>query len=231
MIHISLILLIVIVGLCLLFVCKRKSEFIKLIVIIVTFGIARALFGLGWKGLTGGDIKIISSNAFIFLLLFNFLILSILFIFGINFITNKRFVSVGWGMNGITRNILIGLTVGILLFLVLTFNKSVNYEKLPLAIFFSFLIASWQEENIFRGHLMLFLGHRFNAYESIIYQAIVYSIAHVGFYSFYPLPVFIASLIFAFIFGLIFGFLRMSTTSQIPAFVVHGMIDTAFLVI
>lgn len=223
-------LLTIVLGLFLLFVFRNKSDLLKIIVIILTFSIARTFFASAWKSITGNINSINPSAAFWLLLLFNFFILSVLFILGVNRLTKQQFRLLGWTKNKIVKNTLIGLIVGSFFFLFLTFNKSIKIENLPAAVFFSFLIASWQEENIFRGYLIRYLGHKFDIEETIVYQALIYSLAHIGFYSFSTIIGLTLSLIFAFILGLFFGYLRIETKSQIPAFIAHGIIDTAFLI-
>jgi membrane protease YdiL (CAAX protease family) len=96
-------------------------------------------------------------------------------------------------------------------------------------VFFSFLIAAWQEENLFRGYLTGYLKKRFSSEETVILQALIYSLAHLGFYPWQLFPNLIISFIFAFLLGLVLGFLKLTTKSQIPGFICHGMIDMALL--
>jgi membrane protease YdiL (CAAX protease family) len=230
MMSVFLMLLAVLVGLFLLFLFRQKSDILKLVLIIATFSVARVFFASGWKSLTGQITSIKPSAFFYFLLLANFFILSVLFILAVNHLTKRTFASLGWTSRAIIKNTLIGLIFGTCFFLLLTFNKPLKLQNLFPAAFFSFLIASWQEENIFRGYLMGYFTRRFDIEQAIIYQALVYSLAHMGFYLFLPISSLILSLIFAFILGLLFGYLRIKTKSQVPAFVAHTIIDVAFLI-
>jgi membrane protease YdiL (CAAX protease family) len=154
----------------------------------------------------------------------------VILIFAANRFTDESFRSLGWTDDNMVRNSLIGLVVGAGFFFVLSLSKKFEFHKLGPAIFFGFLIAAWQEENIFRGYLIKYLDERFDVEVTIIYQALIYSLCHIGFYLISPVINLIVSLVFAFIAGLVFGFLRLKTKSQIPGFLAHGIIDLAFLI-
>lgn len=220
----------VILGMLFLFISKRKSYFFKVVTIILTFSIARVLFGTAWRTITPNINTTEPSCAFYVLLTANFFILSVLLIHTANYFTNESYKSLGWTGNNTTKNSLIGLATGGLIFLILTLNKGIEFHKFGPALFLGFLIASWQEENIFRGYLMKYLSRKFDMEETIIYQAMIYSLCHIGFYSFFPTLNLIVSLGVAFIMGIIFGCLKLKTESQIPGFLAHGIIDVAFLI-
>jgi membrane protease YdiL (CAAX protease family) len=226
-----LILLTVASGLFLLLIFRKKAELLKIILIVSTFVLARIFFASVWKSLTGSLNTAVPSASFYMLLLSNFLILSLAFILGVNRLTNQRLSSLGWTTSNLFRNTFIGLTAGSFFLFLLTFNKTIKLENLLPAAFFSFLIASWQEETIFRGYLITYLRRKFAAEEALIYQALIYSLAHIGFYAFSPPATLVLSLIFAFVLGLIFGCLKVATKSQLPAFIAHAMVDIAFLTI
>jgi len=217
----------VFIGLFLIFLFKDRSELLKVMLIILTFYLARIFFGLEWRIVTGGLCNVIVTWQFYKLLAENFVILSLVFMIGSGLILKRSFTELGWIKEQVFRNILLGLFIGLIFFFLLTGVNPIKWHKLPAAIFFSFFIASWQEENIFRGYLVNYLGKRFNQVETTIYQALIYSFAHIGFYDFYPLSNLIFSVVFAFILGLIFGYLRLKTKSQIPAFMTHAIIDVA----
>lgn len=216
-------------GLLLLLIFRNKPDLLKIVLIVLTFTIARIFFASAWKSLTPGIDTIVTSASFCLLLSYNFLIISVAFILTVNHLTKHSFSTLGWTKTKITRNILLGIIVSAPFFLLLTFNKPIKYQTLFPALFFAFLIASWQEENIFRGYLMGYLAHKFDTPEAVIYQALIYSLAHIGFYPFSSIVSLLASLVFAFVLGLVFGLLRHAAKSQIPAFVAHAIIDIAFL--
>ncbi|MHC4259438.1 MAG: CPBP family intramembrane glutamic endopeptidase [Planctomycetota bacterium] len=218
-------------GLFLLLIFRKKAELLKTVLVVLTFTLARIFFASQWKSLTGSVNTFVPSASFHILLLCNFLVLSLAFILAVNRLTNQHFSSLAWTTNNLCRNILIGLAAGSFLLFILTFNKTIELENLLPAAFFSFLIASWQEETVFRGYLTKYLCRKLAVEEALIYQALIYSSAHIGFYAFSPLSTLLLSLIFAFGLGLLFGYLRLATKSQLPAFIIHGMVDTAFLII
>ena len=220
----------VLVGLLFLWADRRKSETLKVTLIITTFCISRMFFRFAWQSVTGGAIAVSPTADFYLLLVLNFITLSIIFLPVVNLFTPQRFGTLGWTKDKIGRNLLFGFVLGGLSFFILTFHKNLKPENLPIAIFFSFFIASWQEETIFRGHLLTYFTRRFDTEEAIIYQALAFALAHIGFYPFHPLVNLVVSLVFAFVIGLILGYVRLKTKSQIPGFILHGMIDVAFLI-
>lgn len=89
-----------------------------------------------------------------------------------------------------------------------------------LSVFFGFAIAAFQEETIFRGFLMEVLQKRFSVVWSVILQALVFSLAHLGYI---PLEIWVFFLL-AFIFGLLFGALRVKRGSLMSPWIAHGLI-------
>jgi membrane protease YdiL (CAAX protease family) len=231
MFNVYLMSLTVVAGLLLLLAFRNKADLFKIVVIVSTFSIARIFFASAWKSLTGSINTIVPSASFYMLLLANFLVLSVAFILGVNRLTNQRFRSLGWTTNNLVRNTLIGLAIASALFFLLTFKKTIELPNLIPAILFSFPLASWQEENIFRGYLTAYFRRKFPPEEAVIYQALIYAVAHIGFYPFAPLVSLVLSLIFAFVLGLIFGCLRLAAKSQVPAFIAHAIVDVAFLTV
>lgn len=229
MLNSSLIITTVLLGLFLIYIAR--SPLAKIIILILTFAAARVFFGWAWRALAA-DIIIIPSPGLFRLFLLNILCLSILLILGTSYILGLKFKAMGWTGDKIILNSAIGLAAGGFFFFMLSLNKTIKPENLPWAICFGFFIASWQEENIFRGFLPNYLLSRNYSKEStIIIQALIFSLAHLGFYNFMPLFNLVFSLLFAFILGLLFGFLRIYTGSQVPAFIAHGLIDVGLLMI
>jgi len=87
-----------------------------------------------------------------------------------------------------------------------------------MTVFFGFFIASWQEENLFRGYLQPLLIERLGLWPGIIAQAALFSLAHLGWYPSWHF------FVLAFAAGLILGWLRGRDGSLVAAFVAHGLI-------
>lgn len=88
-----------------------------------------------------------------------------------------------------------------------------------LNLFFGFAIAGFQEETIFRGFLMDVLYERFGSVGSVILQAVIFSIAHIGYF---PLERWFF-FVLAFVMGLLFGALRAKRGSLVAAWITHGL--------
>jgi membrane protease YdiL (CAAX protease family) len=86
-------------------------------------------------------------------------------------------------------------------------------------VFFGFAIASFQEETIFRGFLFDVLHERFNTFWSVIFQALIFSVAHIGYYPFDRWILFIL----AFFLGIVYGALRAKRGNVIAAWIAHGL--------
>jgi membrane protease YdiL (CAAX protease family) len=110
---------------------------------------------------------------------------------------------------------------GLLLGLELPAEMPESPPTLPaiaMSVCFGFLVAAWQEENLFRGYLQPLLIERWGYWPGIIAQAALFSIAHMGWYPTWPLY------LLAFFAGIVFGWLRGRDRSLIPAFVAHGLL-------
>jgi len=87
-----------------------------------------------------------------------------------------------------------------------------------LSVAFGFLVASWSEENLFRGYLQPLLVSRWGLGPGILVQAALFSLAHVGYAQAWPFFV----LLFAT--GIVLGWLRGRDGSLVAAFVAHGLV-------
>jgi membrane protease YdiL (CAAX protease family) len=135
---------------------------------------------------------------------------------------------IGWGVVGFLLGFFIN--VGVIIFssqmgLIPQEVTSAQPVQLTLIdwlsnIFFGFAIASFQEETIFRGFLFDALHERFNTFWSVIFQALIFSVAHIGYY---PLDRWIL-FILAFFLGIVYGALRAKRGSVIAAWISHGLI-------
>lgn len=99
-----------------------------------------------------------------------------------------------------------------------TATPQFNVLELLMSVCFGFFIASWQEENLFRGYLQPLLIERLGLWPGIIGQAALFSIAHLGWYPSWHF------FVFAFAAGLILGWLRGRDGSLVAAFVAHGLV-------
>jgi membrane protease YdiL (CAAX protease family) len=81
-----------------------------------------------------------------------------------------------------------------------------------------FAIASWQEENLFRGYLQPLLIESLGAWRGIIAQAALFSVAHIGWLTNWSL--------FGLVFltGLMLGWMRGRDRSLVAPFIAHGLI-------
>lgn len=89
-----------------------------------------------------------------------------------------------------------------------------------LNLFFGFAIAGFQEETIFRGFLMDALQERFGTVRSVFLQALIFSLAHIGYF---PLSLWFL-FVLAFVLGLLYGLLRVKRGSLVAAWIAHGLI-------
>jgi membrane protease YdiL (CAAX protease family) len=215
-------------GAGILFLARRKATWIQMAITIGAFSLARSFFGLAWRFLNPG-LSVVWSPGFIWLLVVNFIIVSLIYLALINRILKVNLIRLGWGRNNIAKDLLIGMIAGAIILMAIVSTKQINLSNTGLALFFGFFIASWQEENIFRGYLINYLREHLSAEETLVCQALIFSLAHLGFYSFQDLTALLYSLLFAFLLGLVFGALRLGTGRLLPGFICHGLVDLAIL--
>ncbi|HSK87699.1 MAG TPA: CPBP family intramembrane glutamic endopeptidase, partial [Anaerolineales bacterium] len=130
---------------------------------------------------------------------------------------------IGWGLLGFILAFLINIGFVLLAskFGLIPQEAAMTQATQPtladwlLNLFFGFAIAGFQEETIVRGFLMDALAHRFNLIWSMIIQALVFSLAHIGYF---PLERWIF-FILAFVMGLLFGALKLKRGSLITAWI------------
>ena len=101
-----------------------------------------------------------------------------------------------------------------------TTSNTVTVASYFQSLFFGFAIASFQEETIFRGFLFHAFKERFRQWRSNLLQALVFSIAHIGYYPLEAWPFFIS----AFLNGIVFGWLRIKRKTLIASFIAHGLL-------
>ena len=139
----------------------------------------------------------------------------------------------GWNFSHIKRELAFGVLLGVALFalvyceIVFT-NKPKIYGNVEIAVMLfigSFAIASWQEENIYRGYLLPKLAVLTGKWKANAIQAVLFSVAHVGFWqSTSPIP-FITNLAIVAIMGFILGWYRQRYDSLVAPFIAHGVVD------
>ncbi|MFQ6124269.1 MAG: lysostaphin resistance A-like protein, partial [Candidatus Heimdallarchaeota archaeon] len=132
------------------------------------------------------------------------------------------------------RDIVYGVLLGVVLFFLVNFRMT--FTSLPTFDFdvgaavilfvVSFGVASWQEENIYRGHLQPKLEllatpkWRANAI-----QAILFSIAHIGFWQFTSIATLLFDLAKVALLGFVLGYYRQRYGSLLAPFIAHGLLD------
>jgi len=143
----------------------------------------------------------------------------------------------GWRRERLGREIVRGLLAAILLGLItLAFAvigtrllglkppqpaagaATVSAASVLLSVAFGFLVASWSEENVFRGYLQPLFISRYGLGPGIVLQAALFSVAHLGYYQAWPY------FVLAFVHGLVFGWLRGRDGSLVAPFLAHGLL-------
>ena len=145
----------------------------------------------------------------------------------------------GWNFSHIKREIVLGVLLGIALFILVNVCWSYNFWKfwspgpkicvnMDIAVMLfigSFAIASWQEENIYRGYLQPKLAVLTGKWKANAIQAVLFSVAHVGYWQFTsPIP-FITNLTMVALMGFILGLYRQRYDSLVAPFIAHGLVD------
>lgn len=133
----------------------------------------------------------------------------------------------GWGLLGYIGGLI--LTLGIIIPVaqlgLIPDSVMNNQAALPslggwlLSLFFGFAIAGFQEETIFRGFLQGVLTERFGRWPGNIFQAALFSLAHVGYFPWAAWPLFIV----AFALGLVYGWLRLKRGTLVAPWLAHGL--------
>ena len=139
----------------------------------------------------------------------------------------------GWNLSNIKREIAFGVFLGTAIFLlfnyglILTEKPTINVDVRIAVLLFvgSFGVASWQEENIYRGYLQPKLKALVGKWWENFFQAILFSIAHIGYWQFTSALPFLRDLAVVAIMGLILGYYRKRYDSLIAPFIAHGLVD------
>ena len=97
----------------------------------------------------------------------------------------------------------------------------VDLEFAVMLLIGSFGVVLWQEENIYRGYLQPKLEAIAGRWKANISQAILFSIAHIGFWQSPSLK----SLAVVALIGFILGYYRQHYRSLVAPFIAHGLVD------
>jgi len=139
----------------------------------------------------------------------------------------------GWSLSHIKREIIFGVLIGIILVVLRRSGEIFPHRPIlhvplrnALVVFLaSFGVASWQEENIFRGYLQPRLKALAGKGAAIILQALLFSLAHIGYYRFETSSHFFLGLVELAAVGLILGVYRHRLNSLVAPFIAHGLLD------
>jgi len=208
-------------------------------ILVVTFSLMRFVETATWKNWFGSS-DFHESIPFALFLLFWFVLISIgLIVGGIVWLTKTSWQELGWKRDGLLKSIGLGcvgfflLYINVIVWAILEGNSkppemfTPGLARLLLVIFFAFGLPAWVEENLYRGYLQPLLAGKMNIWLAIIVQAIIFSVAHLG----YSRHLFDFGS--SFVAGLILGWLRGRESSLVAPFVAHGLfwLMGAFMVI
>lgn len=141
--------------------------------------------------------------------------------------------SLGWKFFNLKRELAFGVLLGAILFLLrnyeFIFSKKptlhVDIKTAAIVFFASFGVAAWQEENIYRGYLQPKLSNLIGKWRANVFQGVLFSIAHIGYYSLeLTIPFFIGLVELALV-GIVLGFYRQKYDSLTAPFIAHGLLD------
>lgn len=178
------------------------------------------------------------SPQFTFFLSVWVIVLSVgLVIGGIVWLPRTSWRQLGWSRKGLLKAIGLGLLGLVLLSInVIVWSISKGSSQQPqftvpklsrflLVAFFAFSQPAWVEENLFRGYLQPRLSHRMKLWLAIVVQAVIFSLAHLGYLSD---PIDFGQ---TFVAGLILGWLRGRKSNLVAPFIAHGLfwVMAAFL--
>ncbi|SNR44048.1 CPBP family intramembrane glutamic endopeptidase [Halorubrum vacuolatum] len=125
---------------------------------------------------------------------------------------------------------LVGIVVVFILFgvfaLVMMFGLGMEPpEQVPpsavgfaLILVFGFAVRAFQEETLFRGFLQTAFENRFGPWQANVLQAFVFAIAHIGYIPLSEWPMYVL----IFVFGVVFGWLRMRRGRLLAPAIAHG---------
>ena len=205
--------------------------------LVVIFSLLRFIQTVAWrKWFYSLDFQV--SPQFTFFLSVWVIVLSVgLVIGGIVWLPRTSWRQLGWSRKGLLKAIGLGLLGLVLLSInVIVWSISKGSSQQPqftvpklsrflLVAFFAFSQPAWVEENLFRGYLQPRLSHRMKLWLAIVVQAVIFSLAHLGYLSD---PIDFGQ---TFVAGLILGWLRGRKSNLVAPFIAHGLfwVMAAFL--
>jgi len=180
---------------------------------------------------TGGAGAGITDN--FFTLIFSLPIAILWIYFAYRKIEGASWKELGWNFSHIKRDVAFGILLGVALYIldcsetVFTNKPEISAGVGVTAIYFiwCFLIASWQEENIYRGYLQPKLAVLTGKWKANAIQAVLFSVAHIGYWQFTSLVPFITNLAVVALIGFILGWYRQRYDSLVAPFIAHGLIN------
>ena len=107
-------------------------------------------------------------------------------------IEHASWKDLGWKLSDVKKEMAFGILLGIALSLLVSVEAvfsgklsiSIDAQSAAMLLAGSLGVASWLEENICRGHLQPKLAAVIGMWEANITQAILFSIAHIGYWQF-----------------------------------------------
>ncbi len=168
-----------------------------------------------------------------FMVLFGLPIAFVWIIIAYRTIERASWKELGWNFSSLKREIVFGALMGGAIFLLRRYqeifaqNPSIHINPRDAIFLFlaSFGVASWQEENIYRGYLQPKLEAVASKWKAILGQAALFSIAHIGFYPFEVSLQFLLGLLELALVGIILGYYRRRFNSLVAPFIAHGLLD------
>ncbi|MCB0015582.1 MAG: CPBP family intramembrane metalloprotease [Anaerolineales bacterium] len=222
-VNILLCFLTAVIGVVTISLVKRPGS--KILLLISTFWLSRILAARAWSQISGSIFLVSTDLAFWLFLVTTFFSMSVVLIVPTQLSIGQGWSVLGWRFDNWRRQLpgvaLAFLLLGLVLLAALL--RGADPGRFLASAFFSFLIASWQEEVIFRGQLMSYLQQKgWPMALNILGQAVVFCVVHIGFAPAETLPYFLPS---AFVLGLIFGVVRWATGGQASGFLLHSLLN------
>ncbi len=169
----------------------------------------------------------------LFMVLFSLPIAIVWIIIAYRTIERASWKDLGWNFSHVKRELALGFLMGVAIFFIRRyeeiFTQNPTFHVNPVDALLSFLggfgVASWQEENIYRGYLQPKLEAVAGKGKALLFQAGLFSIAHIGYYPFEASLQFLLGLTELAIVGIILGYYRRRSNSLIAPFIAHGLLD------
>ena len=148
---------------------------------------------------------------------------------GIVWLTQTSWQELGWRRESLVKAIglgILGFVLNIVALMTLALIQggagqppdyvSPSLTRFLLVTFFAFGIAAWIEENLFRGYLQPLLAQRVNLWMAVVIQAAIFTATHLGYATG-------LNLVYIFVSGLIFGWLRGRERNLVAPYLAHAL--------